>query len=129
MPKYTIMTETVFTLFDETTPEEAVATVESNIQPLRTEPWLKIDRAEYTAGTCDEDGNFQPVTIDDDTVAEYCVKVEFYLDPVESDTLEELLEHTEIGGGIQEFPNLEEEIGEIVSDEVRVFNNDGELVY
>jgi hypothetical protein len=123
------MTETIFQLFDETTPSEATDKVELHMKPLKTETWLEPDYVTYTAGLLDDTDTFSAVGTDEKTVDEYCVKVEFYLTPVEEESLETIVEKAEIGGGIQSFPEIPEELGEIFSDEVRVFNSDGEVIY
>lgn len=131
MPTFTIVIESVFLLFEETTPEKALQAIQENLVPVQVSQGLALDRVEFVLGVCDDDGNFEPVNDAGGEEAEYSVKARFILTPLEAADVDEALSRTEIGNGIEEFPfiDVEDEISETVSDEVLIFDSSGDRVY
>jgi hypothetical protein len=131
MPQFTIVIETVFLLFEETTPDEALRTIEEDLRPIEVNQGLSLDRIDFVLGVCDDEGTFEPVTADQDDEGEYSVKVIFHLNPIEAADVDEALSRTEIGHGIEVFPYIdgEDDISETVSDDVFIFDASGTRVY
>lgn len=130
MPKHTVIFETVFTLHDNHTPQDAVKLVENNMKPLMLKQTSgTVVETTITAGVGDSDWVFTPAETSETTVGDYCVQVATSVLTEDVDSLEDLNFYVEPDGEIISLPTIDEELGDIFTDEVKVLNGDGELIF